>query len=486
MTIVGRGPGPIHRSRVPDVLLAHAYFLAEDPREQEIMRPFPPLGLQYLVAYLRQRGHDAGWWDSTFAPSRGDFAAAVAEARPRLCGFYGHTITRPVTAELVRVALDAGARVIAGGPDPVQYLDAYFDMGVEVVVIGEGEGTTEALVRHLRARAWSWDFDALGDIDGIAFRVDGQVRRTSPRARVRDLDSLPWPARERADHAAYLDAWRRRHGETAMSLATSRGCPYHCTWCSKQVYGDSFRRRSVDAVIDEMEFLRDTYAPDQLWFVDDLFTINRRWVGRFARRVQERAVGVPFYAIGRAETLDEETCENLRLAGCRRLFMSAESGADHVLDAMRKGTTVADLDRATALLRAAGIEIGAFVMLGYPGETKPDILLTRDLLRRMDPEVTLLSIAHPMKGTQFYDEVQGRLSGEIAGRLVFQMTYTPELYEVAKRLMFADRDLRHALRAAREAVAAGNPRAAAGHARAAAVAALRYPAWRAAFAALDG
>ncbi len=433
------------------------------------MRPFPPLGLQYLVAYLRQRGRSVEWWDSTFAGD--DLTAPLAE-NPRVVGFYGHTITRPHTRELVRRCVAEGRRVIAGGPDPVQYLEDYLAMGVEVVVIGEGERTVADLLDHLAANQWVWDVERLRDIDGIAFlEPAGSVVRTRPRALIRKLDELPWPHRDRAGLAGYLSAWKARHGETALSLTTSRGCPYHCTWCSKQVYGDTFRRRDVDEVLNEVEYLRDTWSPDQLWFVDDMFTINRKWVERFCARKVTRDIVMPFYLIGRAETLDPALLEQLARAGCSRIFLSAESGADHVLDAMKKGTSVAEIDRAGEQLRAAGIELGVFVMLGYPGEEKRDILATRDMLRRLDPAVTLLSVAHPMKGTAFYDSVSERITGESGGRLLFHMRYSARVYGVAQKMIWADCELRSAL-AARDPIRALR-------------ASVRYPLWRAAFAALS-
>lgn len=456
-----------------DLLLTHAYFLAGDPHEAQIMRPFPPLGLQYLVAYLRQNDFPAtDWWDATFQPGPAAFAGVLADADPRVLGFYGHTITRPVTAGMVALAVSQGRRVVAGGPDPSQYLEAYFDMGVEVVVIGEGEHTLAALMGHLRANRWAWDWDTLANVDGIAFRApDGSVIRTASRGLVKKLDTLPWPHRDRRDLDVYFNAWRARHGETAMSLTTSRGCPYHCTWCSKQVYGDTFRRRDPDAVIDELLFVKDRFGPDQVWFVDDMFTTNRTWVHKFCDRVVQRGAVTPFYLIGRPETLDVPMVDALRRAGCYRMYLSAESGAQHVLDAMRKETTVEQIERGGALLRGAGIEIGVFVMIGYPGEEKPDILATRDMLRRLDPAVTLLSVAHPMKGTQFYDQVADRVTGEHGGRLTFDMRYSPVLYEVAQRMIWADIGLRKALRdrAPREIVRN----------------AMRWPVYRAAFAALE-
>ena len=428
-----------------DLLLFHTYFLSQDPREQEIMRPFPPLGLQYLVAWLRRSGFGAvDWFDSTFEPGPEAVESAVDSANPRVVGLYGHTLTRPVSEALVRRFRYEGRRVIAGGPDPVQYLDAYFDMGVEVVVIGEGEQTLTDLMEHLRGNHWLWCWETLERIPGIAYRRDGQVVRTDARPLLRPLDRLPFPERRRRDLDAYFSAWRGRHGETAMSLASSRGCPYHCTWCSKQVYGDTFRRRSVENVVDEVLALREAFDPDQLWFVDDMFTINRGWVKHFCHEMISRSAVTPFYLIGRPERLDEETLEQLTAAGLYRMYISAESGAQHVLDSMRRDAAREEIVRGAQLLRAHGVEIGVFSMIGYPGENAADIRATAQMLREIDPDVLLLSIAHPMKGTAFYEQVADRLTqprGWVArngGRLAFEMRYPSRVYDVAQRMVHTE------------------------------------------------
>lgn len=440
-----------------DLLLTHAYFLADDPHEQELCRPFAPLGIQYLVAWLRRAGFGAvDWFDSTFAAGPAAVQAHVADSDPRVVGLYGHTITRPVARGLVERFRADGRRVIAGGPDPVQYLDEYLDFGVEVVVIGEGEQTVQALLEHLQHNGWTWRWDALSTIPGIAFRdVDGRLVRTAPRELIRPLERIPWPHRDRADLAPYMDTWRRRHGETALSMITSRGCPFHCTWCSKQVYGDTYRRRDVDDVLDEMAHVKERFDPDQIWFADDLFTINRRWVHRFSSAVQERGLVTPFYLIGRAGSLDPAMCDALARAGCYRVYLSAESGSQSVLDAMRKDGTVEHIYRATRMLRAAGIQVGFFVMLGYPGETAADVDATARMLHDLQPDVTLLSVAHPMKGTAFYDRVADRIvrppgwERDNGGRLAFEMDLPRRYYDLAQRWIWAEQAVAGDLRAGR-------------------------------------
>ncbi len=424
-----------------DLLLSHAYFLAEDPHEQQLMRPFPPLGLQYLVAWLGREGFGAvDWFDTTFAPGIGALYDRIADADPRVVGLYGHTITRPNTLEVARRCVESGRRVVAGGPDPAQYTEEYLDGGVEVVVVGEGERTVQELMEHLKGNGWRWNKAALREVAGIRFRdEEGNLVRTAPRALIRPIDQLPWPHRDRRDLDAYFRAWRARHGETALSMNTSRGCPYHCAWCSKQVYGDTFRRREVTKVVDEVLHLREAWDPDQIWFVDDVFTINRKWVHRFCAEMVERRATLPFYLIARPETLDAPMLDALRAAGCYRIYISAESGAQHVLDAMKKESTVEDIVRAAALMKAAGIELGTFVMLGYPGEEKADIRATIRMLHTIDPDVTLLSVAHPMKGTPFYEEVADRIvrppgwEQKNGGRLAFRMRYPHGFYDLAQR-----------------------------------------------------
>ncbi len=435
-----------------DLLLFHAYRLADDPRERELMRPFPPLGLQYLVAWLRRAGRTVDWWDATFAASLADFHGRVAVLDPRVVGLYGHTLTRHHALPMLERCRRSGRRTIAGGPDPVQYAELYLAGGAEVIVVGEGERTLEALLAHLERNAWTWDWDALRHIEGVLFRTPaGEVVRTPERALIYPLEQVPWPAREHGDLDQYLKIWREHHGETALSISTSRGCPFGCTWCSKQVYGDSYRRRSVEDVVEEMLYLRTTFAPDQLWFVDDLFTIQRKWVMAFAAEVVRRGAQIPFYLVGRPETLDREMLEALKGAGCFRIYCSAESGSQAVLDAMNKRTTVEEILEAGRLLRAAGIELGVFVMLGYPPEELAEVHATTRMLRTLDPEIALLSVAHPMRGTAFYDAVADHVvhppgwEARNGSRLAFRMRYPMAFYEAAQRQIHTEVGIRRKL-----------------------------------------
>ena len=266
-----------------DVLLAHGYYLALDAAEQQVMRPHPPLGLLYLSSHLKQHGVRAEIFDSTFK-TIADFAGVIDRHRPPIVGIAVNLMTKRNALKMIALARQSGARVIIGGPDPPHHAESYLAAGADVVVIGEAERTLTELIAALRSPAAD-----LAAIDGIVFRQpDGVVVSTPARALMPDLDGQPYPDREAIDLPAYLAAWRRRHGFGTVSLITARGCPYTCTWCSRSVFGESHRRRSVRGVADEVAAIVDRYHPERLWYADDVFAIHRTWTIEYARELERR------------------------------------------------------------------------------------------------------------------------------------------------------------------------------------------------------
>jgi radical SAM superfamily enzyme YgiQ (UPF0313 family) len=234
--------------------------------------------------------------------------------------------------------------------------------------------------------------------------------RTGPRALIPDLDSLPLPDREAIDIGAYLSAWRGRHGVGSLSLVCARGCPFHCTWCSRTIYGESHRRRSVTSVVDEIEYLLATYRPEMLWFADDVFTIHHKWFHAFHAEMTRRGLKVPFECISRADMLNDEIIGKMAELGATRIWYGSESGSQGVLDAMRRGVTLDRITSVAASARRHGIESGLFVMLGYPGESVDDIRKTADHLVATGPDAFLTTVAYPIKGTEFYEQVSAAIA----------------------------------------------------------------------------
>ena len=388
-----------------DLLLAHGYYLSADPHETRIMKPYPPLGILYISSYLKSRGFAVDVFDATFRTPE-DFAALVQAARPPVVGIYTNMLTKFSVLGMIRACKEAGALVVLGGPEPPNYAEEYLARGADVIVIGEGELTLADLLPHL-ARSGP---NGLTSIQGIAYRGDdGSVVRTAPRPYIAALDALPLPDRAAIDLRAYLDAWQTHHGASSASLICARGCPYHCTWCSHTVYGETHRRRSPENVADEVAFLRDAYHPDMLWYADDVFTIHTRWFYRYAEELKRRGIRIPFECITRADRMNPQVVETLAQMGCFRVWIGSESGSQRVLDAMRREVTVAEVQAATHLAQRHGIEVGMFIMLGFEGEELRDLTETVAHLKKAAPDIFLTTISYPIKGTPYYRQVADRV-----------------------------------------------------------------------------
>lgn len=388
-----------------DILLTHGYFIGEDPAERHVMKPYPPLGLLYISAHLKRCGFSVEIMDTTFmdVPSA---LAVLDKKRPTVVGIYVNLLTRRNALLLTAKCKSMGATVILGGPEPSNYAEEYLVRGADIIISGEGEETLAELLPHLSR----YGLADLQQIAGIAFLgANGEVRWSPPRPQIKDLDAQPFPDRGAIDLERYLATWQRHHGVRSVSLITARGCPYTCNWCSHSVFGHSHRRRSPANVADEIELLRDRYAPDQLWFADDVFTINHRWLEAFAGEMRRRGLHYPFETITREDRLNAKVVDLLVDLGCYRIWIGAESGSQRVLDAMERRTDAARMREMIALVKAKGIRVGTFIMLGYDGETWDDIDETASHLRRAVPDDVLTTLSYPIKGTPYYDRVADRI-----------------------------------------------------------------------------
>jgi anaerobic magnesium-protoporphyrin IX monomethyl ester cyclase len=385
-----------------DLLLTHGYFLYEDPKELQIMKPYAPLGVLYLSSHLRAKGFDVEVYDSTFG-SREELFRILAEGPPSVLGISGNLMTRRTVLDILAAGKAAGWQVILGGPEPASYAVEYLQAGADVIVEGEAEITLEELLPALQS-------GSMERIPGVIFQgPDGSIVRTPARRLISNLDTQPWPDRTRIDIARYLKVWRERHGAGSVSVITARGCPYHCTWCSHSTFGKTHRRRSAHAVVDEVEWILDRYAPEMLWIADDVFTIHHGWMLEYAAEMTRRGLRIPFECITRADRLNARMAESLAELGCFRVWIGSESGSQRILNAMERGVTVEQVRQAVALCHANGIQTGMFLMFGYDGEELSDIEATVEHVKACVPDVFLTTVSYPIKGTPYFDTVAPRL-----------------------------------------------------------------------------
>ena len=426
-----------------DLLLAHGYFLAEDAHELQVMKPYPPLGILYITAYLKSCGFDVEVFDSTFQ-TMADFDKTLDARRPAIIGLYCNLMTKFNVLTMIQKAKLTGALVVLGGPEPPYYAEEYLQSGADVIVIGEGEHALEELIPALAKGGPN----VLHHIAGIAFRdSEGKTVKTAPRPMIPELDSLPPPDRTAIDLNTYIDSWREHHGMGMVSLITARGCPYKCNWCSHSVYGHTHRRHSPQRVASEVEHLIETYTPDQLWYADDVFTIKHSWFFEYAAELKQRNIHVPFECISRADRMNDKIVETLAEMGCFRLWIGSESGSQRILDGMERGVQVERVQEMTHKLQRQGIEVGMFIMLGYEDEEEQDIAATIAHLKESNPDIFLTTVAYPIRGTKYYERVSNRIVARngweartdrdlsVAGR------HSRRYYEAAIRWMVGSVDL---------------------------------------------
>ena len=251
------------------VLLGQLYYLRFDPKLWAAMRPYPPLGTLYAASVLRERGHDVALFDAMLAESERGWSDALERVRPNLAVLYEDSFNylskmcllrmRQAALTMIDMAVACGCPVVVSGSDASDHPELYLARGARFVIAGEADATLAELVGRLDGRTTT-PFDAIA---GLVFRDDntGRVVRPPTRPLVDDLDALPYPAWDLVDINAYRDRWRGRHGVFSMNLVTTRGCPYHCNWCAKPIWGQRYHSRSPENVVSELTWLVRDFHP---------------------------------------------------------------------------------------------------------------------------------------------------------------------------------------------------------------------------------
>jgi anaerobic magnesium-protoporphyrin IX monomethyl ester cyclase len=434
-------------------LLAHSFFLRRDPKQLERLKPYPPLTTLLAAAILREAGHRVQVFDATFSHGPSDFAAMLDGLEPSVLllvednfNFLTKMCTenrRGDALTMIRAARTRGWIVAVNSPDAVDHPRLYLEAGAAAVIAGEGEFAAVELVRAAEAGSeLSFVCGLLLD-DGT-----GAVRRTPARLKRPDLDSLPLPAWDQVDAAAYRAAWVGRHGYFSWNAASSRGCPYSCNWCAKPTFGRRYSQRSPASVAEELRRLKDEVRPDHVWFADDIFGMTAEWIGAFADEVLRLGAVIPFMMQSRVNLITQPVAAALRAAGAQEVWLGVESGSQRILDAMDKGSHVDTARVATRNLKRHGIRACWFLQLGYPPEDWDDILMTRDLVREEAPDDVGISVAYPLPGTAFHDRLAAELgphrnwrdTGELA--MLFRGTFDTAFYRMVRDALHKDVDLR--------------------------------------------
>ena len=403
------------------VLFAHAHLLGSDTKQHAIGKPYPPLATLFAAAYVRALGHHVALYDPMLDDDTSGFSSSLERERPDCVVLYDDSFNwftkmclsrmREAAVAMIGEARARGVPVIVAGHDAADDPETYLRSGAAYVIVGEGEVTLGEVLARLFAMGGETRAgdDGLTEIPGIALLHRGFVRRTAARKLLQDLDVLPLPAWDLVDMARYRAFWMQRHGYFSLNVVTTRGCPYRCNWCAKPVYGSTYHSRSPGQVVAELRLLRQRYAPDHLWFCDDILGLKSRWLVAWADAVEQAGLRTPFLCQTRADLMTDENVRALKRAGAREVWLGAESGSQRILDEMEKGISVQETRAAVARLRGQGVRVGLFLQFGYAGEGWPDVQATRSLVRELLPDDIGVSVSYPLPGTRYHERMSAQL-----------------------------------------------------------------------------
>ncbi len=430
----------VHRMAV---LLTHSNHVFYDEKQSQKMEPYPPLQTLLAASVLRDAGHPVQVCDIALKAPEETLKAYLSQMAPCffvVCEDDFNFLTkmclsrnRDLAFWMAKTARDYGCRTAVHGSDSTDHVENYLNAGFDYVLIGEAEQTILELASEKDAC----------EIAGVAFndRRGGRTIRTAPRQLRANLDELPLPAWDLIDIEPYRNAWTTRHGFFSLNVVSSRGCPYRCNWCAKPIYGNEYRVRAPHEVANEMLHLKRAYAPDRLWMADDIFALSGRWTREFANAVESLNARIPFKMQSRCDLMTRQIVVDLKRAGCREVWMGAESGSQRILDAMEKGTRVEQIHQARENLKRNNIRAGLFLQFGYPGETWDDIEATIRMVRNTEPDDIGVSVSYPLPGTKFHQIVSSQIcqksnwseSGDLA--MMFKGAFSTTLYRALARAL---------------------------------------------------
>lgn len=404
-----------------------------------------------MASLLREAGHEVTVFDAMLSDGVEDYDALLTSTRPQVVLFYedNHNYLskmclgrmREACGHMITNASRVGARVITAGSDASDSPETYLCAGADAVLNGEGIATLIALIDRLSNNLALPVKDLISGLSDVSAIVNGAIQKSKAVAPLPMPSFAERPAWDLTNIESYRDIWRKAHGYFSLNMAASRGCSFRCNWCAKPIWGDRYLQRQAKDVAAEMLYLKQEYGADHVWFADDIFGFRSDWVAEFAATLNADGGGVPFKIQSRADLIRPSMAAALQDAGCNEVWIGAESGSQKILDAMNKGTQVPDILRARRLLGEHGIRVGFFLMLGYLEEELEDILATRDLVYRAQPDDVGVSVAYPLPGTSFYETVRQQLgtkknwdqSNDLD--MMFSGTYRAEFYHRVRDLL---------------------------------------------------
>ncbi|MFA6106354.1 MAG: radical SAM protein [Patescibacteria group bacterium] len=367
--------------------------------------PYPPLGLLSVGAILKKSGHKVKFIDiDAERYSNEKFVKYLTDFQPDLVAITCVTPTFNAAAGLAGlVKAKTSAKVMFGGVHPtIAPDDCLKNPNIDFLVVGEGEETVKELALFLESGRVDYE-----KIKGLWARINGQIIKGEARPLINDLDEMPYPAWELvSDLKNYQTPDALRH--PVMSIMTTRGCPFGCTYCcSKQIFGRLYRTRSTASLIKEIRYYIDNFGVKELHIMDDVFTLDKARTLEICRSIQREKFNLTLsFANGiRADSIDDEVLKALKDTGFEDLGFGVETGDEDILKSIKKNLSKDALRRAFRLAKRYGFNTWGFFIIGLPGESAATIKKTIEFAIELDPDFAKFLILKPFPGSEVFNQL---------------------------------------------------------------------------------
>jgi radical SAM superfamily enzyme YgiQ (UPF0313 family) len=358
------------------------------------------LGIGYLGAQMERAGIPVELHDERVGTDQ-EMKAHIE--RNDIIGFSALTPNIRRAIAWAKYAKEQGKITVMGGPHASVDQGVFLESGhFDYVLKGEAEYTLPDLIRGIEGN----DEAALAELPGLASMRGGELWVDNPAPPlIKKLDDIPIPAR----HLLPMESYFKNNPEHLVYIFTTRGCPFKCIFCQKELTGRGFRVRSTEAIVDELEHIIKTYDPGNILFVDEILTLRKKRIHEMCDEIIRRGLKFEWVANTRADCVDYPLLKHMHRAGCRRIYYGWESGSQRMLDVLKKDLTPEVIINAAKMTRRAGIWAKVYMIVGSPGETPQDIEETEKVLRLAGPDLIRISVFNPLIGTESWDNYQASI-----------------------------------------------------------------------------
>jgi anaerobic magnesium-protoporphyrin IX monomethyl ester cyclase len=368
-----------------------------------------PLGLAYLAACLEENGHEVKVIDAGVLNY--DYHKIISEIKLHGADIIGMTSVTPNYVRTLDLATNLKKEldlpILVGGPHVTALTEETMENDCfDIAVLHEGELTIIDLIETIQTE------EDLSKVRGIAYKHEGRLIRTPQRPYMDNLDALPFPARHLLPSLnAYKPTPSAYRKLPQATMITSRGCPYHCAFCDRSVFGNKYRARTAGNVVDEMELLIAKYGAKEIRFWDDTFNVDQQRVISICDEIRRRGLDVTWTCLGRVNHMSKAVLEAMAEAGCWQVDYGIESGNQETLNSITKGQTLEMVRKVVKMTNKAGIGVRGFFMLGLPGENEATMTDTIKFAKSLNLTSAIFHITTPFPGTELYKTA--RDSGEL-------------------------------------------------------------------------